>query len=131
MLIWSVIRWRRLIKIAGVYTGKLFMPKLFDSPAMRETLRRTIRAEMAYKGFEYRDLAAKLADMGVRQTEANLRSKINNGSLGAQLFVFLLLAMGTRNLELGRVSELLEDVVAEQAERQEGVAEGKQSAQQL
>ena len=86
---------------------------------------------MAYKGFEYRDLAAKLADMGVRQTEANLRSKINNGSLGAQLFVFLLLAMGTRNLELGRVSELLEDIVAEQAERQEGVAEGKQSAQQL
>ncbi len=73
---------------------------------------------MAYKGFEYRDLAAKLAEMGVRQTEANLRSKINNGSLGAQLFMFLLLAMGTRNLELGRVAVLLEDVVAEQAEQQ-------------
>ena len=87
---------------------------------MRETLRRTIRAEMAYKGFEYRDLAAKLADMGVQQTEANLRSKINNGSLGAQLFMFLLLAMGTRNLELGRVAELLDDVVSEQAQPQEG-----------
>ena len=90
------------------------MPKMFDSPAMRETLRRTIRAEMAYKGLEYRDLAAKLADIGVRQTEANLRSKINNGSLGAQLFMFLLLAMGTRQLELGRVAELLDDVGSEQ-----------------
>jgi len=99
------------------------MPKMFDSPAMRETLRRTIRAEMAYKGYEYRDLAARLAELGVRQTEANLRSKINNGSLGAQLFMFLLLAMGTRNLELERLAQLLADVTSEQQLAQEQQAQ--------
>ena len=31
--------------------------KLFDSPAMRETIRRLIRSRMAYRGFEYKDLA--------------------------------------------------------------------------
>lgn len=89
------------------------MPKMFDSPAMRETLRRTIRAEMAYKGLEYRDLTARLAALGVVQTESNLRSKINNGSLGAQLFMFLLLAMGTRQLELAQVQVLLDDVTTD------------------
>lgn len=91
------------------------MPKMFDSPAMRETLRRTVRAEMAYKGLEYRDLSNRLAAIGVVQTESNLRSKINNGSLGAQLFMFLLLVMGTRRLELGQIQELLDDVSAELA----------------
>jgi len=107
----------------GLVAGRLFMPKMFDSPAMRETLRRTIRAEMAYKGYEYRDLAARLAELGVRQTEANLRSKINNGSLGAQLFMFLLLAMGTRNLELERLAQLLADVTSEQQLAQEQQAQ--------
>lgn len=93
------------------------MPKMFDSPAMRETLRRSIRAEMAYKGLEYRDLSERLQRLGVLQSEGNLRSKINNGSLGAQLFVFLLLAMGTRNLELARFAELLEDVTDEQRQQ--------------
>lgn len=94
------------------------MAKMFDSPAMRETLRRTIRAEMAYKGLEYRDLSARLADIGVVQTESNLRSKINNGSLGAQLFMFLLLVMGTRTLDLARVGELLADVEDEEVQKQ-------------
>jgi|GEM_PF-1102672 len=89
------------------------MPKMFDSPAMRETLRRTVRSEMALKGLEYRDLSTRLGAMGIAQTESNLRSKINNGSLGAQLFMFLLLAMGTRQIELSRVQELLKDVEAE------------------
>ena len=104
------------------------MAKMFDSPAMRETLRRTIRAEMAYKGLEYRDLAARLADLGVIQTESNLRSKINNGSLGAQLFMFLLLAMGTRRLDMAQVQELLDDV---QGELGESPADDKPAAASL
>ena len=88
------------------------MAKLFDSPEMRETLRRIIRSRMAYKGFEYRDLAAALKELGVHQNESNLRSKVNNGSLGAQLFVYILMAMDTPALELGQVREILADVSA-------------------
>lgn len=86
------------------------MAKLFDSPAMRETLRRLVRAEMAYKGMEYKDLSMRLADLGVAQTEGNLRSKVNNGSLGAQLFVYLLMAMEAETLDMARVKKVLADV---------------------
>lgn len=86
------------------------MAKLFDSPAMRETLRRLVRAEMAYKGMEYKDLSESLARLGVVQTEGNLRSKVNNGSLGAQLFVYLLMAMDTDALDMARVKAVLADV---------------------
>ena len=90
--------------------------KLCDSPAMRETIRRLIRSRMAYKGFEYKDLARALHDLGVEQSESNLRSKVNNGSLGAQLFIYLLLAMDTAALELSQVREILQDVEAADAE---------------
>ena len=87
------------------------MPRhLFDSPEMRETIRRWLRSRMAYKGMEYKDLCARLADLGVVQNESNLRSKINNGSLGAQMFVYLLLAMDTKSLELSEIREILGDV---------------------
>lgn len=80
--------------------------RLFDSPAMRETIRRLIRARMAYKGFEYKDLARALRELGIEQSESNLRSKVNNGSLGAQLFVFILLALDQRALDLSQVREI-------------------------
>lgn len=86
------------------------MAKLFDSPAMRETLRRLVRAEMALKGMEYKDLSERLAQLGVIQAEGNLRSKVNNGALGAQLFVYLLLAMETQSLEMEQVKAVLADV---------------------
>lgn len=84
--------------------------KLFDSPAMRETIRRLIRARMAYKGFEYKDLVRRLHELGVEQSESNLRSKVNNGSLGAQLFVFILMALDQRTLELSQVEEILAEL---------------------
>ena len=92
--------------------------KLFDSPQMREVLRRQIRARMAYKGFEYKDLSRELGLLGVQQTESNLRSKVNNGSLGAQLFMYILLAMDTPSLDMRQIREMLADVEAEMGERE-------------
>ena len=77
---------------------------------MRETLRRFIRARMAYKGYEYKDLSRALADLGVTQNESNLRSKVNNGSLGAQLFVYILLALGAESLDLEHLQRILAEV---------------------
>ncbi len=86
------------------------MAKFFDSPAMRESIRRLIRARMAYKGYEYKDLTRRLGDFGVVQHESNLRSKVNNGSLGAQLFLYILLALDVDVLNLGDVESLLDEV---------------------
>ena len=77
---------------------------------MRETIRRLIRSRMAYKGFEYKDLCRALEAWGVEQHESNLRSKINNGSLGAQLFVYVLLALDTRELPMAQIEEILADI---------------------
>ena len=87
--------------------------KLFDSPQMRETIRRLIRSRMAYKGYEYKDLTRALGELGVEQSESNLRSKVNNGSLGAQLFVYILLALDMSALELSQVREILAELADE------------------
>ncbi|MDP6376002.1 MAG: DUF6471 domain-containing protein [Pseudomonadales bacterium] len=79
---------------------------------MREAIRRWLRGRMAYKGMEYKDLCARLAELGVTQNESNLRSRANNGSLGAQMFVYLLLAMDIRALDLGEIREILSDIGA-------------------
>ena len=90
--------------------------KLFDSPEMREAIRRLIRSRMAFKGFEYKDLVGTLRTLGIEQSESNLRSKVNSGSLGAQLFVYILLALGMRSLDLGLVEEILGEL-AQEAEK--------------
>lgn len=69
---------------------------------------------MAYKGMEYKDLVLALEQLGVVQNESNLRSKVNNGSLGAQLFVYLLMALDTQMLELDQIKEILADVAREE-----------------
>ena len=89
--------------------------RLFDSPAMRETIRRLIRSQMAAKGVEYRDLAERLEALGVIQSDSNLRSKVNNGSLGAQLFLYIELALGVGQIDLAQLSEIYQDVSANAA----------------
>lgn len=86
------------------------MAKFFDSPEMREAIRRIIRSRMALKGVEYRELARRLGELGVVQHESNLRSKVNNGSLGAQLLLFILIALDMDALDLGEVATLVEEV---------------------
>ena len=93
------------------------MAKLFDSPHMREAIRRIIRSRMAFKGMEYKDLVQALEQLGVQQNESNLRSKVNNGSLGAQLFVYLLLAMDAERLDLAQIQEILEDIQNSEAQK--------------
>ena len=88
---------------------------MFDSPDMRETLRRLIRSRMAYKGFEYRDLSRALEELGIHQNDSNLRSKVNNGALGAQLFMYIMLAMDVTELDMTQVSEILAEVSAQNA----------------
>ena len=84
--------------------------KFFDSPEMRETLHRLLRAQMALKGIDYNGLSQRLAMMGVAQTATNLRSKINHGTLGAQLFVFIQFALGIDKLDMNNIRDIYRDV---------------------
>lgn len=55
---------------------------------------------MARKGFSYGDLATALAEMGVKETEPNLRNKVSRGSFTAAFFFMCLRAMGVETLHL-------------------------------
>lgn len=57
-----------------------------------------LRAEMARRGITYRDLAAKLTAVGVKETETNLRSKVSRGSFTAVFFIQALSALGCSSL---------------------------------
>ncbi len=81
----------------------------YNSPAMAMTVKRLLRSQMAAKGLEYRDLCQKLNQYGVEQTESTLRSKINTGTLGTQLFLYLQLAMEVRAVTSEQIHEILED----------------------
>ncbi|MDH5484146.1 MAG: DUF6471 domain-containing protein [Gammaproteobacteria bacterium] len=87
--------------------------KFFDSPEMRQTLKRYLRAQMSIKNIDYRSLSQRLAKLGVEQTEGTLRNKINKGNLGAQLFMYLLLALDVKALDLAQIEELLTDIERE------------------
>ncbi|MEM6582947.1 MAG: DUF6471 domain-containing protein [Pseudomonadota bacterium] len=81
-----------------------------DSAAMGETLKRLLKSEMALKGVDYRGLSARLEELGIHQSEANLRMKISRGTLGASLFVSIMLALGVRQIDMARVEECLTEV---------------------
>ena len=92
------------------YPCREYCMKFFDSPEMRETLHRLLRSQMALKGIDYNGLSQRLAIMGVAQTASNLRSKVNHGTLGAQLFVFIEFALGIEKLDMASIREIYQDV---------------------
>ena len=86
--------------------------KFFDSPDMRQSLKRYLRAQMGIKGIDYRSLSRRLAELGVEQKEGTLRNKINKGTMGAQLLMYILLAMDIKSLDLSMIEEIMQDIKA-------------------
>ena len=89
--------------------------KMFNSPVMKETIHRLLRSQMALKGVDYNDLSDRLKTLGVTQTAQNLRSKINAGTLGAQLFLFLEIALEIKTISIEDVKEIYDDVALDMA----------------
>jgi hypothetical protein len=57
-----------------------------------------LKAELKRKGVTYRDLAAKLETMGIRESEANIANKISRGGFSAVFLLQCLKAIGCRTL---------------------------------
>ena len=86
------------------------MEKYVYSPEWAKLIRQTIRSQMALHDVSYFELRKRLADIGTHQSEANLRNKVSKGTLGAQLFVQILLVVGCKSLELDQVQKLLVEI---------------------
>jgi hypothetical protein len=59
-----------------------------------------LRAEMMRKGINYKGLVEKLAAIGVKDSEANLRNKISRGGFTGAFLIQCLVAMGVTSLRL-------------------------------
>ena len=60
-----------------------------------------LRAEMTRRGITYDQLAAKLAEIGVKADPHVLRNKVARGGFSAVFFVQCLRAIGCQTLRLG------------------------------
>ena len=59
-----------------------------------------LRAEMTRRGITYDQLAAKLAELGVKDTAVNIRNKVARGGFSAVFFVQCLRAVGCQTVRL-------------------------------
>lgn len=59
-----------------------------------------LKAELKRRGVTYADLVGKLADIGVMDSEPNIRNKISRGKFTAVFLVQCLTAIGASDLRL-------------------------------
>jgi 3-mercaptopyruvate sulfurtransferase SseA len=59
-----------------------------------------LKAEIKRRNMTYDQLSAKLAELGVRETPTNLRTKISRGGFSAVFLVQCLRAMGAKAVRL-------------------------------
>lgn len=65
-----------------------------------DRVKRLLKAELARKGITYAQLAGKLADIGVMDSEPNIRNKISRGKFTAVFLLQCLEAIGASSLRL-------------------------------
>lgn len=59
-----------------------------------------LKGELKRRGVTYAELVGKLADIGVHDTEPNVRNKISRGKFTAVFLVQCLVAVGAPDLRL-------------------------------
>lgn len=59
-----------------------------------------LKAELKRRGVTYAQLAARLGEMGIHETERNLNNKISRGGFSAAFLLQCLSAIGTQTLYL-------------------------------
>ncbi len=59
-----------------------------------------LKAELKRRNISYRDLSEKLYEIGISETELNIKNKISRGGFTAVFFVQCLTAIGCNSLRL-------------------------------
>jgi hypothetical protein len=73
------------------------MPK---NPEWEQRVKGLLKAELKKRGLGYRELAEKLGQLGIQETERNIANKISRGGFTAVFFVQCLVAIGCASLRL-------------------------------
>ncbi|MFK7732501.1 MAG: DUF6471 domain-containing protein [Pseudomonadales bacterium] len=78
---------------------------MYKDAAMETLITRTIRSAMAQEGMTYSDLCDALAKNGIVQSESTLRSKVNNGTMAASLFIHVMNSTNANTIDLAKLME--------------------------
>lgn len=78
--------------------GAMRMP--VQEKEWEDKVKRLLKAELARKGITYAQLVGKLADIGVMDSEPNIRNKISRGKFTAVFLIQCLEAIGAQSLRL-------------------------------
>ena len=62
-----------------------------------------LKAEIARRHLTYADIVEKLAAIGVKETDVNIRNKISRGGFSAAFFEQVLVAIGAHTVRLHEV----------------------------
>jgi hypothetical protein len=60
-----------------------------------------LKAELKRKGVTYAQLVDRLSEIGVKETEPNIRNKLARGKFKAMFFVQCLSAIGCKSISIG------------------------------
>lgn len=71
-----------------------------DDKAWETKVKQMLKAELARKGVTYAQLVGKLADIGVMDSEPNIRNKISRGKFTAVFLLQCLEAIGVTSLQI-------------------------------
>jgi hypothetical protein len=66
----------------------------------QERTKALLKAELKRRSVSYKQLADKLAELGVKDTEANIKNKISRGGFTAVFLLQCLSAIGAKTLRL-------------------------------
>lgn len=67
-----------------------------------ERIKRLLKAELSRRGISYRELASRLGEIGVHETEDNINKKIARGAFTGVFFFQCMEAIGCRTIRLDR-----------------------------
>jgi len=81
-----------------------------NTPEWAAVLRGVLRSEMSLRSITYAELSHRLEQrFGIHQSENNLKTKVNKGVLGAQLFLQILIVVGAEKLDINQVCKLYDE----------------------
>lgn len=64
-------------------------------------VKRLLKAELKRRDVSYKQLAERLGEMGIQESERNINNKISRGGFTAVFFMQCLVAIGVKTLNLG------------------------------
>ena len=72
-----------------------------ELPDWERRVQTLLKVELAKRSLTYKQLSEKLAELGVQESEPNIRNKLSRGTFSAVFLIQCLTAMGAKTLDLG------------------------------